>query len=233
MLYKITENDKTTKNNYTWGENVTLVASGDRSQGMCSDAWIHAYVNPYLALIMGPAHIHGFDRETHLLWEAEGVIERCDAIKVGCRKLTTIRQIDFPDFPRELYPKLLKTIAYESYYGYLQSCDKDDTYKKYLFGEFSEKTRQEILYEKDIIDEEMREKINNVTLNFSIKSLMSSALYICRAYNNVRYDLIKDFKDIALETGVSLGSFSNLSVKSDILHLIEETVSGTYNMEVI
>src|SRR5271170_5875282 len=92
-LYKLTSSEDTTHNNTKWGENVTHEATGT-SVGLCSDGWIHAYVDPHLAVIMNPIHARFI--EPHL-WEAEGEVSIDDGTKVGCKKLTKTKRIEVPD----------------------------------------------------------------------------------------------------------------------------------------
>ena len=60
---------------------------------MCTNAWIHAYKNPDIAVLFNPIHA-GF--HSPLLWEAKGKVRIDDGIKVGCRQLTTIKKIPLP-----------------------------------------------------------------------------------------------------------------------------------------
>ena len=95
-LYKLTAADGRTKNNTQWGENVTHTATGDIAQALCSNAWIHAYESPEIAVLMNPLHA-AFD--PFQLWQAEGNPEIYDGqIKCGCRSLTTIRRVPIPAF---------------------------------------------------------------------------------------------------------------------------------------
>ena len=95
-LYKLTDKDGYTRrgkeNECLWGENVSH--SGTGSGPLCSEGWVHAYTDPLVAVFMNPAHAN--IREARL-WEAEGEIAINDnSLKVGCKTLTTIREIPCP-----------------------------------------------------------------------------------------------------------------------------------------
>ena len=92
LLYKLTDEYDQTYNHTQWGEGVTHESTGEH--GLCGFGWIHAYTDPLLAVLHNP--IHGDFANPHL-WEAEGEIGLTDhGMKVGCRKLTTIRRIELP-----------------------------------------------------------------------------------------------------------------------------------------
>ena len=95
-LYKLTKSDFTTRNETKWGDGVTHEAVGDAWwQDLCSDAWIHAYEHPLIAVFLDP--IHGDFGANAVLWECEGEPGKRDGqLKLGCRKLTTLRRIDKP-----------------------------------------------------------------------------------------------------------------------------------------
>ena len=97
MLYKLTTQDGRTRVGYPnetrWGENVEHEATGPEGRALCSDSWIHAYTDPLLAVFLNPIHA---DISKPVLWEAEGVVGKSDGLKVGCRKLKTVRKIDLP-----------------------------------------------------------------------------------------------------------------------------------------
>ena len=93
-LYKLTDANGRTRNNTQWGEGVTHTATGNVGKGLCSDAYIHAYENPLIAVLMNAAHAN-FDNPR--MYECEGEIsERDGQLKCGCRTLTTIREIPLP-----------------------------------------------------------------------------------------------------------------------------------------
>jgi hypothetical protein len=99
-LYKLTDKYGRTYHGTQWGESIMHTANGDLSQPLCSNAWIHAYESPEIAVLLNP--IHG-NFQPFRLWEAEGEIGKRDGQnKCGCRTLTTVREIlEFPVFTRE------------------------------------------------------------------------------------------------------------------------------------
>ncbi len=98
-LYKLTDKDAQTRNNCQWGENVTHTAPG--TGPLCTSGWLHAYTDPLLAVLLNP--IHGtFDPATMRLWEADGDVGATDhGLKVGCTRLTTVREIPVPQVTTE------------------------------------------------------------------------------------------------------------------------------------
>ena len=95
IYYKLTTQEGKTKNNTQWGENVTHEATGDIKQDLCSDAWIHAYTHPLLAVFMNPAHAM---IKNPIHWEGNGEGKaKFEPLKCGFRKFTTLRQIPLPE----------------------------------------------------------------------------------------------------------------------------------------
>ena len=93
-LYKLTDENNYTFNDTLWGEGVSHSGTGEGK--LCSSGWIHAYLSPELAVLLNPLHV-GFSNPK--LWEAEGEVSLNDnGLKVGCKTLTTIRQIPLPEF---------------------------------------------------------------------------------------------------------------------------------------
>ena len=93
-LYKLTDKNNYTFNDTLWGKNVSHSGTGEGD--LCSPGWIHAYLSPELAVLLNPSHV-GFSNPK--LWEAEGEVSLNDnGLKVGCKTLTTIRQIPLPEF---------------------------------------------------------------------------------------------------------------------------------------
>jgi len=84
-------------NETQWGEDVTHEASGEGD--LCTAGWIHAYSDPYLAVLMNPVHANLKDP---VLWlaEASGKIED-EQTKFGCQQLTTRHKIDLPSLTIE------------------------------------------------------------------------------------------------------------------------------------
>lgn len=97
LLYKLTDKDCCTYNGTRWGVNVTHEVTGEGE--LCGPGWIHAYTDPLLAVLLNPIHA---DFTNQRLWEAEGEIGKDDCgLKVGCKKLTTIREIPLPEISTE------------------------------------------------------------------------------------------------------------------------------------
>src|SRR5271157_1206273 len=93
-LYKLTDSINCTLGDTQWGENVTHTATGPADGDLCSSSWIHAYESPLLAILLNPIHANFVSPQ---LWEATGKIKKRDhGLKVGCRRLKTLRQIPLP-----------------------------------------------------------------------------------------------------------------------------------------
>ena len=95
-LYKLTNQDGYTRfgfyNACLWGEGVSH--SGTGKGALCGPGYIHAYTHPLLAVLLNPIHA-GIDNPR--LWEAEGdVVLNDNGLKVGCRTLTTLRELPLP-----------------------------------------------------------------------------------------------------------------------------------------
>ena len=92
-LYKLTDANAQTYNKTQWGEGITHEGTGEGE--LCGPGWIHAYTDPLLAVLLNP--IHG-DFKSPRLWEAEGEVGKEDlGLKVGCKKLTTLKEIPLPE----------------------------------------------------------------------------------------------------------------------------------------
>lgn len=117
MLYKVTDSDGCTRGGTQWGPGITHSAKGSPSQDINSDGWIHAYEHPVLALIFKSLHAD-HTANPKRLWEAEGTIgKRCGHIKCGCRSLTTVREIPFPDVPLQELVEFAKRATNAAYRG--------------------------------------------------------------------------------------------------------------------
>ena len=97
-LYKLTDERGKTRNNTQWGKNVTHEAPG-KDAVLCTDTVIHAYEHPLLAVFFNEIHV-SFAHPR--LWEASGdVVIRDGQVKCGCKRMTTIREIQVPDITPE------------------------------------------------------------------------------------------------------------------------------------
>lgn len=97
-LYKLTNTYGYTTNRTKWGVNVTHHAIGSPRQDLCSNGWIHAYTDPLLAVFFNPI---GAAFNKPRLWEAKGKIGKRKVYKVGCRTLTTVRELRLPKVTRK------------------------------------------------------------------------------------------------------------------------------------
>ena len=97
LCYKLTDENWETKNHTKWGPGITNTASGVGE--LCTDAWIHVYLSPELAVLLNPIHA---DFKDPVLWEAEGEIGARDGqLKAGCKRVTTLRIVEAPAFTTE------------------------------------------------------------------------------------------------------------------------------------
>lgn len=74
MLYKLTDQNMQTRNNFQWELGVWKEATGD-GQGLCSNGYLHFYDDPLLAVFFNPIHA---GIESPRLFKAEGEGERLD-----------------------------------------------------------------------------------------------------------------------------------------------------------
>jgi hypothetical protein len=96
-LYKLTTEDWLTRKGYhnetKWGLNVTHKAK-EKTGGLCSGQYIHAYTSPELAVLLNPVHAN---IDPFVLWECKGQFIVSDkGLKVGCKSLTTLHIIKPP-----------------------------------------------------------------------------------------------------------------------------------------
>ena len=97
--YKLTDELGQTKLKTQWGPGVTIEVDPEyRGKGeLCSRGWLHFYTHPLLAVLMNPIHAQ-FDPETMRMWEGEanGDLKDDRGLKMGCTRLTTLREIHVP-----------------------------------------------------------------------------------------------------------------------------------------
>lgn len=97
QLYKLTDEYGQTHGGTQWAPGVTHEGSGVGP--LCSAGWIHACTDPLLAIFLNP--IHG-DFRNPRLWECRGEVALSDrGLKVGCKSLTTVREIPLPEVTTE------------------------------------------------------------------------------------------------------------------------------------
>ncbi len=91
--YKLTDQNNKTRGNTVWGPGISHTAKGGHDL-LCSNAWIHFYTNPLIAVLMNPIHAR-FDLPR--LWECETAGEELhEPLKSGCKTLTTVKEIPVP-----------------------------------------------------------------------------------------------------------------------------------------
>ena len=96
-LYKLTNEQGRTYGETQWGAGITHTAPGRGD--LCGPGWIHAYTDPLLAVLLNPIHANF---NSPRLWEADGEVGLSDhSLKVGCARLTTIRELPLPQITLE------------------------------------------------------------------------------------------------------------------------------------
>ena len=96
LLYKLTNAKGQTYGGTQWGPGVRHEATG-YGKDLCSDGWIHAYEDKYVAALMNPQH-GGFHKPQCWLAEGEGEILRDGQLKCGVKALTTIQRVALPRY---------------------------------------------------------------------------------------------------------------------------------------
>jgi hypothetical protein len=92
-LYKLTDQDKRTHGGYQWALGEDRTAPGDGP--LCSAAWLHAYTDPLLAVLLNPIHA---DILSPRLFECDGDVGATDhGLKVGCTRLRLTCEIPVPE----------------------------------------------------------------------------------------------------------------------------------------
>lgn len=108
-VYKFTTTDDESYGGMAWGVGVTNTATGDDTQDLCSDGWIHAYASKRLALFMNPGH--GNYWPTFHMWSCTGTVGKTkQQTKLGLRELTTDVEVD-PN-PLPTYAQKIKFAIY-------------------------------------------------------------------------------------------------------------------------
>lgn len=101
MGYKLlTQDMKTRKGKYNemdWSD-VGEWHEANGEGGLCTAGMIHDYDDPWIAVVMNPAHAAIHDP---VMYESErdGPTET-DGLKCGCKRLRLVRRVDIPDVPR-------------------------------------------------------------------------------------------------------------------------------------
>jgi len=94
-VYKLTDENMQTHNNFQWELNKTYVTSGEGE--LCGPGFLHSYEHPLLAVLHNPLHAD-FDLDTARLFEADasGTILKDNQLKMGSSSLTLIKEIPIP-----------------------------------------------------------------------------------------------------------------------------------------
>ena len=129
IVYKLTDENDKTHGGMQWGKNVTHEADG-KSESLCNNHWLHAYSDPWLAIVMNPAHANF--QHPHL-WECDGDVGLDTGDKIGCTKLTTIKRIRKPRPTKTQMRKFAILCALEVY-DLWEKYDKDGIWKKWADG---------------------------------------------------------------------------------------------------
>jgi len=91
IKYKLTDQELKTHAGFQWVIGEWVEATGDITQGLCSDAWIHFYDDPLLAVFFNPIHAN-IDKPR--LWEIETDGDtKVDATKGGARRARLLREL--------------------------------------------------------------------------------------------------------------------------------------------
>jgi len=102
-LFKLTDFRSITYRDTQWGKNVThSVLKEKQGTELCSPGVIHAYKNLNLALLLNPIHS---TFSSPKVWAAKGNVVSEDWGKVGCWKLTTLEQLNLPDWYTDEYKR--------------------------------------------------------------------------------------------------------------------------------
>ena len=95
MLCKLTDENSLTHGNTLWGPGIRHEATGPLDGGLCTNSWIHYYSHPLLAVMLNPIHVN-FAKPLGWAVSIEGLTRDDNGLKMGCRALTTLHQIDLP-----------------------------------------------------------------------------------------------------------------------------------------
>ena len=95
MLCKLTDENSLTNGNTLWGPGIRHEATGPLDGELCTNSWIHYYSHPLLAVMLNPIHVN-FAKPLGWAVSIEGLTRDDNGLKMGCRALTTLHQIDLP-----------------------------------------------------------------------------------------------------------------------------------------
>jgi hypothetical protein len=134
LLYKLTTQENTTQNDTRWGVGITNFAANLNTHDykLCTGDVIHAYEHPLIALIR---NCQDANIENPKLWLAKGIVGVNNGMKVGCKSLTIIDQLQIPEISLE------QKIAFSIYIA-LAMC-KDANFKIWAFNWLSNRDRSD------------------------------------------------------------------------------------------
>ena len=91
-VYKLTDENMRTYGGCQWEIGVAKTSSGEGE--LCGPGWLHAYTDPLLAVFLNPLYAK-FKKPR--LFECEGDVGKTDhGLKIGCTRLTLVREIPVP-----------------------------------------------------------------------------------------------------------------------------------------
>ena len=124
IYYKLTDQNLKTYNGFQWVMGEWQKAIGDISQGLCSNAWLHCYDSPLLAILHNP--IYGNIKNPRLFEvEVDGKMKDGKGIKRGFRRMRLLKEIPLPTI----------TTTQRRAYGIL--CARE-VYKKKMWNEWAD-----------------------------------------------------------------------------------------------
>ena len=106
-LYKLTEQDGTTRNNIQWDVGIVHKVEECEQPELCSGDVLHAYKNINLAFLLNPIHANIYSPK---LFEVEGDICVEDYGKVGCFSLDVTRELEIPVWTNSSYKKKVQVM---------------------------------------------------------------------------------------------------------------------------
>ena len=96
IKYKLTDQNMQTYNGFQWELGKWYQATGDINQPLCTNAWLHCYDSPLLAVLHNPIHA---DIKNPRLFEVEttGESKNDDKLKCGYRMMQLVKELLLPD----------------------------------------------------------------------------------------------------------------------------------------
>lgn len=91
-LYKLTDENCQTYDGMTWEIGKINQAIGPGNE-LCTSDVLHAYSDPLVAIFLNPIHANF---KNPRLFLAEGDVVADDRLKVGCKSMVTIAELDVP-----------------------------------------------------------------------------------------------------------------------------------------